>query len=153
VRRLVKALALALLVSALAGCGADLSGLGGYPDVRILSDVLTPTAGPASVVDANWQRTSAFAARIPAGWQAETPPAWASEAAVFRAGPCTTVTVTLRPYAARVPEACDAVPLRFVLRGRPIDGQTVLVVAMSPVEDWPAVAPVYDAVAASVRAP
>jgi hypothetical protein len=153
VSRLVKALALAVVVSVLAGCAADLSGLGGYPNVRILADVLTPTAGPPSVVEAAWQRTGAFAARIPAGWQAETPPAWASEAAVFRAGPCTTLTVTLRPYAARVPDACDELALRFVLRGRPVNGQTVLVMAMTPIEDWPAIAPVYDAVIASVRAP
>lgn len=152
-KRLACALALGIVAAALAGCGADLGSLGGYPDVRILSDVLTPTAGPPSVVDAGWQRTEAFAVRIPAGWQAETPPAWASNAAAFRAGPCTTLTVTLRPFASRIPKDCEDAPMRFVLRGRPINGQTVLVVAMTPVDEWPATAPVYAALADSMRAP
>lgn len=152
-KRKTGALALAIAVLALAGCGADLGAMGGYPDVRILSDVLTPTAGASSVIDAAWQRTGAFAVRIPAGWQAETPPAWAANAAVFRAGPCTTLTATLRPYRSRVPAECKDMPLRFVLRGRPVNGQTVLIVAMTPVDDWDAVAPAYTALAESARAP
>ncbi|HYO87003.1 MAG TPA: hypothetical protein VER79_00025 [Candidatus Limnocylindrales bacterium] len=152
-KRLGGVLLFGLLAVALAGCGADLGSIGGYPDVRILSDVLTPTAGPPSIVEAAWQRTEAFAARIPAGWQAETPPAWASTAAVFRAGPCTTLTVTLRPYASRVPRDCKDTPLRFVLRGDKVNGEAVLVVAMMPIDDWPLVESAFTALAASVRAP
>lgn len=137
----------------LAGCGSALTSTGGYPNVRILGDVLTPTAGPPAVVDDAWHRNAAFAVRLLAGWTAETAPAWHSPGVTFRNGPCTALTVTLRPYQPDIPDECEDQPLRFVMRGGKVNGLTVLTAAMVPVEDWPSVADDYAALAASVRAP
>lgn len=146
-------MALGFVALMLAACSADLSSMSTYPDVRILSDVLTPTTSAPSVIDLPWQRTEVFEVRVPAGWQAETLPAQAEAGAIFRAGPCTTLTVALRPYATRFPKDCKGTPLHFMLRGRLVNGQMVLIMAMSPMDDWAEIAPVYAALIESVRAP
>ncbi len=151
-RRCGRALLLGVAVL-LAGCGGALTSTGGYPNVRILGDVLTPTAGPPAVIDDAWHRNAAFSVRRLAGWTTETAPAWQPPGVTFRSSPCTALTVTLRPYRPDIPEECEDLPLRFVLSGGKVNGVTVLTAAMTPVEDWPTVADDYAALAASVRAP
>ena len=136
--------AVTVAVLGLAACGPTTSG--SYPNVRILADVLTPTAGAPVVVSGSWAQTSAFAVRIPPGWQTRTPPASASPGMVFEGGSCTTITVTVLPVASDPPDECDDVPLRFVMRGQKVNGQTVLIVAMAPVEGWEQVRGVFEAI-------
>ena len=141
------------LLFTLAACNTDLTSSGRYPDVRVLSDVLTPTAGPPVLISAQWATTDSFAARNPPGWAVETAPASRAPAVTYRQGPCTSVTVAPYPHPAAIPEACRNAPLRVVLRGVNLAGQTILILAQSPPDEWAAVEPVFAAVADSVRAP
>jgi hypothetical protein len=141
------------LLLALAACNTDLTSSGRYPNVRVLSDVLTPTAGPPVSVSDNWATTESFTAHNPPGWAIETAPASRAPAITYRQGPCTSITVAPYPHPAAIPEACRDAPLRVVLRGVKIAGQTILIIGQSPPDEWAAVEPVFAAVAASVRAP
>lgn len=138
---------------ALAACGGGLTSSGGYPDVRILADVLTPTAGPPAVIGSMWAVTEAFAVRHLPGWTVETAPAGRAPAIAYRQSPCTAIVIAPYPYPAPIPEACEDLDLRVVERGVRVDGQTILVLALAPVEDWAAVEPAFAEAARSVRAP
>jgi hypothetical protein len=87
------------------------------------------------------------------GWTVETAPAQRAPALAYRQGPCSAIIVAPYPYPAPIPEACEDVALRVVERGVRVNGQTILVLALAPLEDWAAVEPAFAAVAASVRAP
>ena len=137
----------------LTGCGSALQSSGSYPDVRILSDVLTPTGGPPVRVDDAWSRTEAFAVRNLPGWTVETAAASRAPAVTFRQGPCTAITVAPYPHPTVIPEACEDVPLRVVLRGTTVAEQTILIVAMAPEADWAATEPAFAAVARAVTEP
>jgi len=153
VRRALFLLLAGSVVAVLTACGGGLTSSGGYPDVRILADVLTPTAGPPAVIDSAWAVTEAFAVRHLPGWTVETPPAGRAPAITYRQGPCTAIIIAPYPYPAPIPEACEDVELRVVERGVRVDGQTILVLALSPVEEWAAVKPAFVEAARSVRAP
>lgn len=137
----------------LAACGGGLTSSGGYPDVRILADVLTPTAGPPAVIGSVWASTEAFAVRHLPGWTVETAPAARAPAITYRQSPCTAIVIAPYPYPAPIPEACEDLELRVVERGLRVNGQTILVLAIAPIEDWAAVEPAFAEAARSVRAP
>ncbi|MFN8378332.1 MAG: hypothetical protein U0452_06625 [Anaerolineae bacterium] len=138
---------------ALASCGSGLTSSGSYPDVRILADVLTPTAGPPVVIGDVWTTTDSFAVRNPPNWTVETAPAYRAPAIAYHQGPCTAVFIAPYPYPAPIPETCETVDLRVVERGVRVNHQTILVLAMAPIDDWESVEPAFAEVAQSVRAP
>lgn len=151
-RRLLLLLAV-IALAVLTSCSGGLVSSGSYPDVRILADVLTPTAGPPAVIGEVWAVTESFAVRNLPGWTVETAPARRAPAIAYRQGPCTAIIVAPYPFPAPIPEACEEIALRIVERGVRVNGQTVLVLAISPLEDWAAVEPAFVELAASVRVP
>ncbi|MBL8148028.1 MAG: hypothetical protein JNL34_16750 [Anaerolineae bacterium] len=138
---------------ALAACGGGLTSSGGYPDVRILADVLTPTAGPPAVIGDVWATTESFAVRHLPGWTVETAPAGRAPAIAYRQSPCTAIIIAPYPYPAPIPEICENLDLRVAERGLRLNGQTILVLAIAPIEEWASVEPAFAEATRSVRAP